>query len=264
MPKFSTLQRMQIDSIVANLSIKRIPESEILAEIRRQTGKTISRVMLFYIKRRIKKDSFKWYQKLKQGEYEYLHEFKQRIREIEDLINRHYKIIDDNTNSPCIQQTSLAELHRLNVTLSKYFDILPSLLTSRSQHSNNFINNPDADPIQISMQGFEVEKDDIYTRWEKEGKCTCKQGANDVYRHNKCSSCYFERCPKAAGQEWCPNPQCARGIKGNKFQPYDENNEWIKCTCGFWLKTQEILERHLAAYPHSPNANQPATATNIE
>jgi hypothetical protein len=56
--------------------------------------------MLFYIKQRIKKNSYKCYKKLKQGEYEYLHEFKQRIREIEDLIRMHYKIIDDNADSP--------------------------------------------------------------------------------------------------------------------------------------------------------------------
>jgi len=57
-------------------------------------------------------------------------------------------------------------LHKLNVTLSKYFDILPSLTTSHDT-SNNFINNPDFNQIQ-SMQGFEVEEDDIYTRREKE------------------------------------------------------------------------------------------------
>ena len=109
------------------MSIKRIPESEIIKEIERQTKKTITKRFLYYVKVQIKKDSSKWYSKLRQGEYEYIHEFKERINEIVDLQKRHYKIIEDNANNPSIQQTSLAELHRLNITISNYFDVAPSI-----------------------------------------------------------------------------------------------------------------------------------------
>ena len=40
------------------------------------------------------------------------------------------------------------------------------------------------------------------------------------------------------------------GIKGNEFQPYDENYDWVKCNCERWFKTEEVLQAHLAAYPH--------------
>ena len=126
MRKFTREERSLVKSIVAALSM-RIPESEILKEIERQTHKTITTKFLYYVKEQIKKESAKWYSQLREGEYEYIHEFKERINEIVDLQKRHYKIIEDNANNPSVQQTSLAELHKLNITLSNYFDVAPSI-----------------------------------------------------------------------------------------------------------------------------------------
>ena len=127
MPKFTASERMLMQNLVCNLSIKRIPDNEIVKGVYEQTKKTISKVTLFNIRKRIKKESAKWYSQLRQGEYEYIHEFKERINEIVDLQKRHYKIIEDNANNPSVQQASLAELHKLNITLSNYFDVAPSI-----------------------------------------------------------------------------------------------------------------------------------------
>jgi hypothetical protein len=43
------------------------------------------------------------------------HYFKERINEILSLQKKHHQIIDNNEDNPAIQQTSLAELHRLNM-----------------------------------------------------------------------------------------------------------------------------------------------------
>jgi len=126
-PKFTASERMLMQNLVCNLSIKRIPDNEIVKGVYEQTKKTISKVTLFNIRKRIKKESAKWYSQLRQGEYEYIHEFKERINEIVDLQKRHYKIIEDNANNPSVQQASLAELHKLNITLSNYFDVAPSI-----------------------------------------------------------------------------------------------------------------------------------------
>ena len=64
---------------------------------------------------------------MREGEYEYLHEFKERINEIMDLQKKHHEIIESNKHNPQIQQTSLAELHRLNITLITY-DVAPSIV----------------------------------------------------------------------------------------------------------------------------------------
>jgi hypothetical protein len=126
--KFTNEERTLIKSIVANLSIKRIPEPEIINEIFNQTKKTISRVALFNIKKRIKRESFKWYRTMREGEYEYIHEFKERVNEIMSLQKKHHQIIDNNEHNPQVQQTSLAELHRLSITLSNLFDVAPSII----------------------------------------------------------------------------------------------------------------------------------------
>ena len=122
MPKFTSIERLNLQNIVANLTIKRIPENEIIKEVYNPTGKTISRRTLCDVKQRIKRDSFKWYKTLREGEYEYIHEFKERINEIVDLQKRHHEIIDSTKESTVNKQSSLAELHRLNITLSNYFE----------------------------------------------------------------------------------------------------------------------------------------------
>ena len=132
MPRFALAERNLIESIVASLSIKRIPDNEIVKEVHKQTGKTISRRTLCNVRQRIKKDSYKWYKILREGEYEYIHEFKERINEIIWLQRKHHRIIEDNPQNPSIQQTSLVELHKLNLTLSNYFDVAPDIIGNSS------------------------------------------------------------------------------------------------------------------------------------
>ena len=65
---------------------------------------------------------------MREGEYEYIHEFKERINEILFLQQKHHQIIDNNEDHPQIQQTSLAELHRLSITLSNLYDVAPTII----------------------------------------------------------------------------------------------------------------------------------------
>jgi hypothetical protein len=83
-PKFTVGERSLVKSLVASLSIKRIPDTDIIKEIEEQTHKTISRTGLHRIRQQIKKDSYHWYKTMREGEYEYIHEFKERISEIID------------------------------------------------------------------------------------------------------------------------------------------------------------------------------------
>jgi hypothetical protein len=129
MPKFTSKERQLIDCIVANLSMKRISDAEIIVEVKKHTGKEITRQTLYNVRQRIKNDSYQWYQKLREGQYEYIHEFKERINEIIWLQQKHHEIIEKNSNNSQIQQTSLAELHRLNITLSNYFDVAPTIVS---------------------------------------------------------------------------------------------------------------------------------------
>jgi hypothetical protein len=105
-----------------------VPDKEIIKAIFEQTNKSITDRYLSTIRQQIKKESYHWYKTMREGEYEYLHEFKERINEIMDLQKQHHEIIESNKHNPSIQQTSLAELHRLNITLSNYVDVLPDII----------------------------------------------------------------------------------------------------------------------------------------
>ena len=46
---------------------------------------------LTHIRMQIKKESFKWYKTMREGEYEYIHEFKERMNEILFLQKKNMK-----------------------------------------------------------------------------------------------------------------------------------------------------------------------------
>ena len=131
MPKFTCTERLAVKNIVAMLTIKRIPDAEIIKSIFDQTGKTTTVSNLTRIKQEIKRDSYAWYTKMREGQYEYIHEFRERINEILDLQKRHYEIADSPIIPIPIKQASLFELHKLTVTLSNLFDVAP-YITSNS------------------------------------------------------------------------------------------------------------------------------------
>jgi alpha-galactosidase/6-phospho-beta-glucosidase family protein len=110
------------------MTLKRIPDPEIIKEIEKQTNSTFTRFGLYQVKQQIKKESYDWYKSMREGQYEYIHEFKERINEIMDLQKQHHEIIESNKHDPQIQQTSLAELHRLTITLGNLYDVAPSII----------------------------------------------------------------------------------------------------------------------------------------
>lgn len=75
----------------------------IIKHVEKTTGKSITRKTLWNIRQRFKRESHDWYSKLREGEYEYLHEFKERINEIVDLQKQHHQIILENHVIPARQ-----------------------------------------------------------------------------------------------------------------------------------------------------------------
>jgi hypothetical protein len=127
MSKFTHDERSLVKNIVANLTIRRIDDKDIIKVIIDQTGKSITQE-IWNIRERIKRDSYHWYKTMREGQFEYTHEFKERINEILFLQKKHHQIIIRNKQNPQIQQTSLAELHRLSITLSNLYDVAPTII----------------------------------------------------------------------------------------------------------------------------------------
>ena len=66
---------------------------------------------------------------VRQDRYAYIHEYRERISELLSLQQKHHEIIESNKHNPQVQQTSLAELHRLSITLSNFYDVASDLVT---------------------------------------------------------------------------------------------------------------------------------------
>ena len=83
---------------------------------------------LYDLRQSIKKDSWNWYNTLRQGKYEYLYEFKSRIEEIESLQKMHHEIINSDKEPTPVKQASMNGLHKLNITLSNYIEVIPTVI----------------------------------------------------------------------------------------------------------------------------------------
>ena len=68
------------------------------------------------------------YNTLRQDQYSYIHEYKERIDELLSLQQIHHNIIENNKHNPQIQQTSLAELHKISISLSNFYDVASDII----------------------------------------------------------------------------------------------------------------------------------------
>ena len=137
MSKYTNDEQIIIKGIVATLSLKRIPDNEIIRAVFDSTYKTISRKQIYNVRQQIKKDSYDWYNKLRHDQYAYIHEYKERIDEILSLQQMHHEIIQNNKHNPSIQQTSLAELHKLSITLSNFYDVASDIVNHATIPKNS-------------------------------------------------------------------------------------------------------------------------------
>ena len=152
MGKFLNGERSLVKSIIATLSIKKVPDDEIIKAIYQQTNKTITTRALYDLRQSIKKESYDWYKTMREGQYEYIHEFKERINEILWLQRKHHEIIDSTQEPTTVKQSSLAELHRLNITLANYFDIAPYITITHQDKDDNSISKTSTGIKEITDQ----------------------------------------------------------------------------------------------------------------
>ena len=116
--------------MVATLTLKRMTDNEIIEQIQKQTGQTVTRNTIYKIRQNIKKDSYQWYKSMREDSYSYLHEFKERVNEIVQLQQMLHSIIDNNKHLPSVQINAISELHKLNITLSNYIEVLPTVINN--------------------------------------------------------------------------------------------------------------------------------------
>jgi len=134
MAKYSFAEREFIKSLIAAASIKRLTDKEIIEDIQKHFPDrgAVTRNYLTKMRTSIKKQSYQWFNEMRQGKYDYIHTFRERMNEIIDLQKWHQNIINDNKLPISVKQVSAIELHKLNLSLANYLDVLPSIIGSQN------------------------------------------------------------------------------------------------------------------------------------
>lgn len=224
MSKFTATERHHIESLVATLSVKKVPDLDIIQEIEKKTGgKTITQREIYNVRNRIKKHSWKWYKALRDDQYSYIHAIKERFDEIFWLQQKHHEIVDSDREPTAIKQNSLIQLHKLNASLFHYFEVIPRY-ASAIQEDDPFLrkggegegeqednDNGPPDPFRPGP-GYRGPPEPLerqrQRQRQKEIICYCPE--DGIMTHYECSHCGNVWCPedKEQKQEVCPNKDC--------------------------------------------------------
>ena len=183
---------------------------------------------------------------MREGEYEYIHEFKERINEILSLQKKHHEIIDSATEPTTVKQASLAELHRLNITLSNYFDVAPSIIGNtisvhnkqlrQQQEKQNLSSNFD---FKILQKPFWVwnQKEHLVLAKESDGQC-CWNHIVGLPVKNKKEHALFDY------EKGLFDTLLFSGVNNPSNQRFKHKHIWVKKSTG--LGVTEFMLRMMA------------------
>jgi hypothetical protein len=128
--KLNRNQREYLKQLVLESQLSRLSTSEALNFIEQKLGVLISERYYFQCKRMIEDDAKKRLTYFTKTRSAYLHEFYERIHEIEFLQKKHWELHDkhaaaaDNNNAK-LQLDCIKELRLLSVTLADLYNMLP-------------------------------------------------------------------------------------------------------------------------------------------
>lgn len=225
-------EKQYVRAIVHNLSLQRMTDQEIVDYLHNEKKIDIARSTNTGIRNRIEKEAEKWYIELRDSRHKYIAIYKERIdslssyqRKLQDIIEfyRHDHLYPDTVIK------AIAELHRIEMSIFNLWKELPQL--SNRVESSNY------------NQKNAITNSKYYRLGVFVNDCNC----HSIVSHFQCRYCLTTWCPKDRDkkQDWCPNPECSEGIKGNHFAPYDEDYTWVKCDkCERYFRTPEVLAIH--------------------
>ena len=211
--KWTKAERQYVKGIVHNYSLQRWTDQDIVNFLWEEKKIRIGRSTVTRIKNQVEKQAGNWYLELREFSYRTIALYKERL---DSLLSYRKKLneIMDISEVPEIKIRAIAELHRVEMSLHSIF------------------------------QEFPHEQFQIKPETERE-PTNCQCMSTGIITHSNCRYCKQVWCPLTLKQDWCPNVDCGQGIKGCKFQPWDEHFQWIQCpTCEMWFKTPDILTVH--------------------
>jgi hypothetical protein len=125
--KFTKRRREELRQLVIQCILSRFTTVEALQYIREKLHVSISRRYYFQVKRKITSDTSKQLQYFTRNKNAYLHEFYQRILEIQFLQKKMWELHDNNEKDPEFRLGCVKELRMLTMTLVDLYKILPGI-----------------------------------------------------------------------------------------------------------------------------------------
>jgi hypothetical protein len=135
--KFTKKQREQLKRLVLECVLSRFTTVEALQYINEKLHISISRRYYFLVKRRMTNDTHKQLAHFTKNKDAYLHEFYQRILEIEFLQKKMWELYDNNEKDPEFRLDCIKELRMLTMTLVDLYKILPGISGFEFQYESD-------------------------------------------------------------------------------------------------------------------------------
>lgn len=148
MPKFTKSERERLKSLVRIYSILKMRDSEIIANIRNESGMDISQSTLTRIKLGLRKGSMRWYNNILSKRYEFMSLVKENwdsLSELKRLVLENYSEAKESKNIG-EKRKNLELLLKIEEDVARYIDALqfightPSLLNERIFQSPTMTN----------------------------------------------------------------------------------------------------------------------------
>ena len=135
--KLSKQQREQLKRLVLQCVLLRFTTVEALRYISKKLHVSISRRYYFQIKEKIASETDKQLAYFTKNKDAYIHEFYQRILEIEFLQKKMWELYDKNEKDPEFRLDCIKELRMLTMTLVDLYKILPGISGFEFQYESD-------------------------------------------------------------------------------------------------------------------------------
>ena len=124
--KSTMAQKEYVKTLVHQLSLQRLSDTEIADYLATEKDIVISRSRVNQVKKQIEKQAAKWYIELKTSQYKYIANYKERL----DSLLSYQKILNDivkTTKREDIKIRAISELHNIEKTIFDLWKQLPEL-----------------------------------------------------------------------------------------------------------------------------------------
>lgn len=152
MPKLTTREQQVLRTLVAEAMVRRFSIMETQSYIKAQLGTIIGEREILRYRKQVKTESSKWLSDMAKSRTEFIAEYRQRIKECEEIQRELWRTYLLSKDLPAIRVKCLAELLKASNQILEMYDALPVVysLTGTGQIHHKI--EKDEEQIQIERE----------------------------------------------------------------------------------------------------------------